>query len=216
MAVTDADRDARPESRWPPLIALFVAAALDATLPGNVILGGGWLQWIIPALVVILIVVAAVPPVAETDRRRHVGIALAALVTLANTAAIGELVYGIVDESGFDGKYLIVSAIQVWVTNTIVVGIWFWELDGGGPRRRALQPPGPHEFLFPQHTLPGPWTWRPRFFDYLYLSVTNSTSFAPADALPLRHRMKALMGVQSLLSVLVIIIVAGRAINILG
>jgi hypothetical protein len=207
--------DVRHESRWPPLLALAIAAALYASLPNSLILGGGWFRWIIPALEFVLIVVAAVPPVHESDRRRHVGIALVVLITIANASAIALLVYGIVGESGFEGRYLIVSALQVWATNIIVFALWFWEIDGGGPRHRAIEPPGPHDFLFGQHQLPGPWDWRPKFLDYLYLSITNSTSFAPADALPLKHRVKVLMAVESLLSLLVVLIVAARAISIL-
>lgn len=215
MAPTAEDANPWRESRWPPLLALLVAAALEVTLPGDLILGGGWIRWIIPALVVILIIVSAVSPVDESDRRRRLGITLAALVTLANAVAIGELVYGIVGAAGFEGKYLIVAALQVWFTNVIIFGIWFWEIDGGGPRHRAQAPAGPHEQLFAQYTLPEPWTWRPAFWDYLYLSFTNSVSFAPADALPLRHRMKLLMAVESVLSLMVILIIAARAISIL-
>lgn len=203
------------ESRWPPLLALLVAAVLQATLPGDLILGGGWLRWILPALVGVLIIVTATQPLAESDRRRRLGITLAALVTLANAAAVAGLVYGIVSESGFEGKYLIVAAVQVWFTNVIIFAIWFWELDGGGPRHRWLLPAAPREFLFAHYTLPEPWAWRPRFIDYLYLSLTNSTSFAPADTLPLSTRMKVLMGIESLLSLLVILVIAARAISIL-
>jgi len=215
--VTPSQEDADPwrESRWPPLVVLFVAALLEVSLPGDLILGGGWVRWIIPALVVVLIVVAAASPAEESDRRRRLGITLAALVTLANAVAIGELVFGIVGEAGFEGKYLIVAALQVWFTNVIIFAVWFWEIDGGGPRHRAITRPGPHEFLFAQYTLPGPWTWRPAFWDYLYLSFSNSVSFAPADVLPLRHRMKALMAVESILSLLVILLIAARAISIL-
>ena len=215
MAPTAEDANPWRESRWPPLLALLVAAALEVSLPGDLILGGGWIRWIIPALVVILIIVSAVSPVEESDRRRRLGITLAALVTLVNAVAIGELVYGIVGEAGFEGRYLIVAALQVWFTNVIIFGVWFWEIDGGGPRHRAQAPPGPHEQLFAQYTLPEPWSWRPAFWDYLYLSFTNSVSFAPADALPLRHRMKLLMAVESVLSLMVILIIAARAISIL-
>lgn len=207
--------DAWRESRWPPLIALAFAAILYATLPNSLILGGGWLRWIVPALELLLIAVATVPPVHETDRRRHVGMAIVVLVTVANASAIALLIHGIVDASGFEGRYLIVAALQVWATNIIIFAVWFWELDGGGPRRRAVAPPGPHDFLFGQHQMPVPPPWRPTFPDYLYLSLTNSTSFAPADTLPLRHRAKLLMALQSLLSLLVVLIVAARAISIL-
>jgi uncharacterized membrane protein len=215
VATGDSQYDAWHESRWPPLITLVVAAALYASLPGDLILGGGWMRWIIPALLVVLIIVAAARPVAESDRRRHLGIVLAGLITLANASAIALLIYGIVTEGGFEGRYLIVAALQVWFTNVIIFAVWFWEIDGGGPRHRAITRPGPHEFLFAQYTLPGPWTWRPAFWDYLYLSFSNSVSFAPADVLPLRHRMKALMAVESILSLLVILLIAARAISIL-
>ncbi len=211
----EEDYAAWRESRWPPLIALAVGAALYATLPGSLILGGGWLRWIIPALLVVLMVVSAVQPVAESDRRRHVGIALVVLITLANASAIALLIHGIVGASGFEGRYLVISAVQVWFTNVIVFSLWFWEIDGGGPRHRAIDQPRPHDFLFAQYQVPEPWTWRPKYLDYLYVSITNSTSFAPADALPMRHRMKALMAVESLLSVLVIIVVLARAVSIL-
>ncbi len=215
MATTEPDDEAWRESRWPPVVALVAAVVLYATLPGSLILGGGWLRWIVPALEVILIIIALVPPVAESDRRRHIGVVLAALITLANASAIALLVNGVVTESGFEGRYLIVSALQVWITNVIIFAVWFWEIDGGGPRRRALSEATPHDFLFGQYQMAGPWTWRPTFPDYLYVSVTNSTSFAPADTLPLRHRVKALMASQALLSALVILIVAARAISIL-
>lgn len=215
MAPSAEDANPWRESRWPPLAALFVAALLEVTLPGDLILGGGWIRWIIPALVAVLIIISAVSPVEETDRRRRIGVTVAALVTIANAGAIGALVYGIVAEAGFEGKYLIVAALQVWFTNMIVFAVWFWEIDGGGPRHRALAPPGPHEYLFAQYSLPEPWTWRPAFWDYLYVSFTNSVSFAPADVLPLRHRMKLLMAMESLLSLMVILIIAARAISIL-
>lgn len=215
MAATAEDANPWREPRWPPLAALLVAALLEVSLHGDLLLGGGWIRWIIPALVVILIVVAAASPVQESDRRRGLGMTLAALVTLANAGAIGALVYGIVTELGFEGKYLIVAAVQVWFSNVIVFAVWFWEIDGGGPRHRAQAPPAPHEYLFAQYTLPEPWTWRPAFWDYLYVSFTNSVSFAPADVLPLRHRMKLLMALESILSLMVILIIAARAIGIL-
>ena len=60
----------------------------------------------------------------------------------------------------------------------------------------------------------GPWT--PRFIDYLYLSLTNSTAFSPTDTLPLTGRAKALMGVQALVSLVTIAVVGARAVNILS
>jgi len=63
--------------------------------------------------------------------------------------------------------------------------------------------------------VPEPVAWRPTFPDYLFLSVTTATSFAPADTLPMRHRVKALMAIEAMLSLLVLLIIAARAISIL-
>ncbi len=203
------------ESKWPPFIAILASAALYMLLPGSLILGGGTLRWLVPGIEVVMLVVVFSPPVYEGDNRRHLMIALVGVATLANASSIVLLVHGITTEKGFEGKSLIGAAIAVWLTNVIVFALWFWEVDGGGPRRRAAAPPGPHDFLFSQYTMPEPWNWRPEFLDYLYVGFTNSTSFAPADTLPLGRTTKALMALQSVLSLAVVIIVLSRAVSIL-
>jgi uncharacterized membrane protein len=60
-----------------------------------------------------------------------------------------------------------------------------------------------------------PKDWRPHFFDYLYTSFANGTSFAPADAMPLTLRIKILFASESAVSLVAIVVVGARAINIL-
>jgi uncharacterized membrane protein len=60
-----------------------------------------------------------------------------------------------------------------------------------------------------------PEDWRPHFFDYLYTSFANGTSFAPADAMPLTLRIKVLFASESAVSLVAIVVVGARAINIL-
>ena len=91
-----------------------------------------------------------------------------------------------------------------------------WQLDGGGPLARRMTPPGPADFLFPQQTLdPFAATWRPRFVDYLFVSFTNATAFSPTDTAPLSRWAKVLMMGQSAASLLLAVMVAARAVNIL-
>ena len=110
------------------------------------------------------------------------------------------------------------SAAVLWVANVIAFGLAFWELDGGGPVRRALadarQTP---DIQFPQDENPALARpgWRPHLFDYLYLSTTNSIAFSPTDAMPLTHPAKALMTVESALSIVAVLFIAARAVNIL-
>jgi len=58
--------------------------------------------------------------------------------------------------------------------------------------------------------------WEPTYFDYLYLSSTNSTAFSPTDAMPMTHGAKLLMGLQAFISLLTVVLVTARAVNILG
>ena len=112
---------------------------------------------------------------------------------------------------------LIYSAVSIWLTNVIVFGLWYWEVDRGGPHLRAGNDKLLPDLQFPQMENPAlaPRGWRPRFHDYLYTSFANGTSFAPADAMPLTLRMKALFATESVVSLVTIAVVAARAVNIL-
>jgi hypothetical protein len=60
-----------------------------------------------------------------------------------------------------------------------------------------------------------PPNWQPRFQDHLYVAYTNVVAFSPTDAMPLSHRAKGLMVIQSLISLAVLVVVISRVINIL-
>src|SRR5207245_2346097 len=106
---------------------------------------------------------------------------------------------------------------HMWSMNVLVFGLWFWELDNGGPAARRTDEPAKRDFLFPQQTLPefSEASWQPRFLDYLYISFTNATAFSPTDAMPLSRWAKMLMLLESAASLTLAIMVAARAINIL-
>lgn len=58
--------------------------------------------------------------------------------------------------------------------------------------------------------------WRPNFIDYLFLAFNTSTAFSPTDVPVLSRWAKALMMIQALISLLIIALLAGRAVNIIG
>jgi uncharacterized membrane protein len=91
-------------------------------------------------------------------------------------------------------------------------------MDRGGPGRRAAGRDRAPDFLFPQMTDDRiePVDWRPRFVDYLYVSLTNATAFSPTDTMPLSSAAKGTMGVQSLVSLVTIGLIVSRAVNILA
>jgi hypothetical protein len=109
--------------------------------------------------------------------------------------------------------------VAIFLTNIIVFGLWYWELDSNGIQGQSTKV-RPVDFLFPQMT-PGEHVverglWVPTFFDYLYISITNATAFSPTDSQPLSHRAKLLMASQSLISLITVALVAARAVSILS
>ncbi len=144
---------------------------------------------------------------------------LIALITFANISSLGLVIrYLVGGTHHLAGKDLILSAVAIYITNIIIFGLWYWELDGGGPGGRGAHRP-PVDFLFPQMTASRETTkvdnWSPTFFEYLYVSFTNATAFSPTDAMPLTHRAKLLMTVQATTSLATVAIVAARAVDIL-
>ena len=57
--------------------------------------------------------------------------------------------------------------------------------------------------------------WTPHLIDYIYVSFTNSIAFSPTDAMPLTRRAKLLMLLESAASIVTLLLVAARAVNIL-
>jgi hypothetical protein len=53
------------------------------------------------------------------------------------------------------------------------------------------------------------------YVDYLFLAFNTSTAFSPTDTLVLSRRIKLLVMTQSLISLMVLAIIAARAINTL-
>ena len=209
--------DTRPEPHWPASLALLACLVLYLVLPARLVVGP---RWLLP----VLIVLPLIPLSARRHRRpdeapwvRPTAIALLGLITVANVATVVLLVQRLLDRAVSQGRALIYSAVAIWLTNVIVYGLWLWEVDRGGPARRAAGG-GPYpDVQFPQMENPAlaPPGWRPRFIDYLYTSFANGTSFAPADAMPLSPVAKLLFLGESLVSLATIAIVAARAVNIL-
>ena len=115
-------------------------------------------------------------------------------------------------------KTLLRSASALWITNILVFALWYWKLDADGPLRRD-RPDGlsNSSFLFPQ-MLSGKeqdWSWKPNFVDDLFLAFNMSTAFSPTDTAVLSRWAKPGMMVQSLISLMIVALLAARAVNIL-
>jgi len=207
------------EPFWEAQLAVLTTIVLYLVLPARLTVGP---RWLVPGLEGVLLVGLAIstPYLHHTQApvRRRVSIVLIAIVTAANFTAEGLLIHYLLRSGGSGGRSLVFSAAQIWFTNVAVFGLWFWEVDRGGPHMRTAPEPRAPDFLFPQMdateaSLKG---WRPAFLDYLYVAFTNASAFSPTDAMPLSVRMKTLMLVQAIASFLTVGVVAARAVNILN
>jgi uncharacterized membrane protein len=209
----------RVEHRWPASLAVVVAIGLQIVLPQRVIQGLGP-RWLIPVLEGVLLIVLVIANPVRIDREssylRAVSLTLIAVITLANVVALGELIRALLGHSNAGGRSLIFASVPIWITNVIVFGLWYWELDRGGVAARRHANHRRPDFLFPQMSVPGSAPgWTPDFLDYLYTSFTNATAFSPTDTMPLTAWAKLLMMIQSLASLLTVALVISRAVNIL-
>jgi hypothetical protein len=209
------------EPRWPALVALLGAGALYAALPSSLIVGGP--RWLLLAAVLLLLIPAEI----AHSRGNHflnqvIGYILNGVITLAMIGSLALLIDAL-PEHKVNPRELLRAAAALWITNILIFASWYWRLDAGGPHARA-QTPGHTDgaFLFPQMTMDpaaktaaGEHEWEPNFIDYLFLAFNTSTALSPTDVPVLSRWAKILMMTQALISLLVIVLLAARAVNIL-
>lgn len=228
MTVRARLREEEFESRWEAAPAVAVVIALQVMLAVVSRAGGDWRLWGLPWWVWLVPVVpelVLLVPLAwdrarhqleQIGRRRTVALLLLGVISVANAFLLLALIGSLVNGTERSGAQLLLKAVAVWVTNTIVFALWYWAVDRGGPVRR-IRPDAPRpDFLFPQMENPqlADPDWYPELVDYVYVSFTNSLAFSPTDAMPLTRRVKLLMLAQSGISAVTILLVTARAVNI--
>jgi hypothetical protein len=119
------------------------------------------------------------------------------------------------DISGID---LLESSVAAWTGNVLISSLVFWQMDRGGPENRRNDVSTKPDWLFPQESAGEhvPSNWRPTYVDYLFLAFSTATAFSTTDVIPLTSRAKLLMMAESTISLVTIIAIAARAINILN
>jgi uncharacterized membrane protein len=215
---------------WLASLAVWAVVALQVGLSNEFAAG---LRWMAPSIEAALLIPLTVVTVrsqivavsAHSDEewarvaRYHrltaiIGTLLLVIVSLSVAIALVAVIRALVAGRMQNGRSLLLDAVNIWSTNVIAFALWYWEIDRGAPWMGHTRKPT--EFIF-AHANPG--TVRtgmpPDFIDYLYLSFTASTAFSPTDTLPVTSRMKLLMLLQSVISLLTLVLVAARAVNIL-
>ena len=209
------------EPLWPPFVAMLAVGGLYAALPGSLM--GGAPRWLLVVIVLGLLV-----PILILHRSGNhylgqvLGYVLNSVVTAAMIISLALLISQ-VTEHKVTPPQLLRSAAALWVSNFLVFASWYWRLDAGGPHQRArTRGHDDGAFLFPQMTMhpeakiaAGEHDWEPNFVDYLFLAFNTSTAFSPTDVPVLSRWAKLLMMIQAMISLLVLALLAGRAVNIL-
>jgi len=219
-----------------PFAVLFVVV-LQALL-AVVSLSRGWSLWTMPGWVWIIPIgpelLLMLALVLHQKRghgifggaRRTASLALVGLVASANFLALVMLIGSLLSKQSHSGGELLLKAFTIWGTNVVTFGLFYWEMDGGGPDERLVTPWAAEQasfrqrdFQFPQMENPQLTekgkAWRPHLTDYVFISFTNSIAFSPTDAMPLSQRAKILMMAEASASAVTVLLVAARAVNIL-
>ncbi len=209
------------EARWPMAVAVLLTGVLRTFLPPQLRLHDA--RWLFLALLVVLVVVLIVGDPGRIDRQatwlRIMTTSLIGLITLVNAGSSVRLVISIVYSEPFTqtARVLLACGGIIWLTNVIAFGLWYWDLDRGGPAARAAGTAIKPAFLFPEMSNPEyvREDWYPTFVDYLHLSFNTAMAFSPTDVSAIKPWAKVMMMSEEAISVVVGVLVVARAVNIL-
>jgi hypothetical protein len=201
--------------RWPAIVALLVIGVLLSFVSDQLTIGPSWLPL---AIILVLMIPLTIATLLERHDWRRVLVFIGLVTSTVGVASSTILLIRQLLEGETNGSYLLTGSGAIWVANLLTFALWYWEIDGGGPSERRMDGHVSTDFLFPQlqigdGTSSGGWT--PLFLDYLFVAFTASTAFSPTDTLILSRRVKVLMMIQALTSLVTVGVIAARAINIL-
>lgn len=202
-------------SAWEAIIGMLAVGLLYAALPAQLIIGPSWLLLVIEAVLLLPLIITI------SNRRglSHKAIRVLILIllgVLTLALAIGVALLIITLPTDKHATNLLRSSVLLWSSNILVFGLWYWQIDGGGPVKRHFSGHQAADFMFPQQVNGNTDAWVPHFLDYLFLAFTGATALSPADTYPLTRAGKSLMMLEAILSMTVVVLLAGRAVNILG
>jgi hypothetical protein len=213
----------RLEPRWPVAFAVLASAVLLGMLPDRIRLFSQGVNWVLGLMATLPILAVALEGARRPYWLRVERAAILFLFVIAAAAMainLTNVVTAMVERpADVNGLQLLSSSIGVWITNVIIFALLYWQIDRGGPERRLGRANTTPDWLFPQESAPRedvPPDWRPAFVDYFYLAYSTATAFSTTDVMPLTPRAKLLMMLESAFSLLTVVIVGSRAINILG
>ena len=219
--MNDATEVRHIESRWEVVLVVLAIFFLLILLPSRVRVFPNWVPLLLTIALIVPMAALQLPtPKARWLRVERIVIMFFLVITgFALVDSLGYLLYEMVRRSfEVTGIQLLASSVAAWATNVLLFSLVYWRLDRGGPEARTNHGKTKPDWLFPQQGVPEDVIpdWHTTFVDYLFLAFNTATAFSPTDVLPLTSRAKMLMMLESILSLVTILAVAARAINILG
>ncbi len=178
--------------------------------------------WVFPGIATVLLIASIAVYESRAEPRpaaRALSYSLVVVLVAANGASLVLLVHGVFVGSGLGPAGLLAAGVALWFVNVAIFALMYWEVDGGGPESRAGGYEGRYpDLVFPQQQTDqqgiAPPTWKPSFYDYLYVSLTAAIAFSPTDVMPYTMRAKLVMGAENLLAFATLAVVVARAVNI--
>jgi len=214
------------QTRIAALIMTIIVMAGQTWIAYMINLNPIWILPLISGVMLTLSILAYSGSHTKPSRAARVlSIAVIVLLTFSNLIFMGWFIYDMLNPATITVSHeLLLTGFALWVINIAVFSLAYWELDTGGPEIRTLGLPTVFrnkihpDFVFAQQVSNdsqiAPENWTPGFLDYLYLSITTATSFAPAVPTPYTHMAKMLAGSQALISLLILGLIVTRAISL--
>ena len=196
-------------------MGILLLIAITLAFPRRYELGPPWEE---PAFTVTLLVVFLVSAIANLAHGSGL-VKNAAILTVVGATSVYNalslfmlvlfLIFPDENRAEIEAPRLLATAVSIWLTNVLTFALLYWAIDGGGPERRLRDPGGPRDLAFPGDLR------RPRYAEYLFLAFNTATAFSPTDTMPLTTRIRMMMMVESVVSLLALAIAGARAINIM-
>jgi hypothetical protein len=218
----------RSRPGWPVLLALLAVTVLD-DIRANVLTVYEAFRPLedFPPIVrfpytdgshVLLVVALACWLFGSQRAFRATAVGLLGFVTFMLALDVGMLIAMLGTRSSEGGGFtLLWDASLVWAANVLIFTIWYWMVDhwGYGTPDRAASTP--RDFWFPEQENPalGGEHWQPSFIDYLFLAFNTSVAFSVTCTQFVSARTKVLMMMQALTSLVILVLLAARVVNII-
>ncbi len=202
--------------RWQAVIGIIALGILNAALPSSLTFGPGWLPLVIEVILSTPFIIEGLTDLTLPYRlKRSLAFVLLAVVTIALVSSVTFLIITLTNSAQNQALLLLRSAMVLWTSNILVFALWYWEIDGGGPIKRHQAGHEVADFMFPQQANGNTTGWGPHFLDYVFLAFTAATALSPTDTYPMTRVAKTLMMIEALISLVIVVLLAARAVNIL-